>query len=372
MEVRRPDGRQAGAWWRGSRFCDIHSIMRAVVIDEYGGPDEVSVQDLPDPRPGPGEVVVRVAAAALNRLDIWTLSGSLGFPLEFPHILGADAAGEIDVLGEGVKALRRGAKVMVNPGLSCGECELCRAGEQSECPNFKLLGEHVPGTFAEKIKVPVQNVWPFPSHLPWAEAASLGITFTTAYRMLYSQGRLRPGEWALITGIGGGLALSLLQLARPVAGRIFVTSSSPDKLARAGELGADEGIDYTAEDVGKAVRRITGKRGVDAVFDSAGGPSLEANLRCLRPGGRVVIAGVTGGPQAEIDLRRIFWSQLSVIGATMGSHRDVSDMLRAVAGGRLRPMIDRTFPFERASEAFSYLESGERFGKVVLEFGSGG
>ncbi|MDQ3784179.1 MAG: zinc-binding dehydrogenase [Actinomycetota bacterium] len=346
--------------------------MKAVVIDQYGGADEVSVQDLPDPEPGPGEVVIRVAAAALNRLDLWTLSGSLGFPIDFPHVLGADAAGEIDGLGEGVNGLRRGARVMVNPGLSCGECELCRAGEQSECPDFKLLGEHVPGTFAEKIKVPVQNVFPFPSHLSWAEAASLGITFTTAYRMLFSQGHFRPGEWALITGIGGGLALSLLQLARPVAGRIFVTSSSPDKLARAGDLGADEGIDYTAEDVGKAVRRLTGKRGVDAVFDSAGGASLDANLRSVRPGGRVVIAGATGGPKAEIDLRRIFWSQLSIIGATMGSHRNVSDMLRAVAGGKLVPKVDRTFPFESASEAFSYLESQDRFGKVVLEFGSGG
>lgn len=345
--------------------------MRAVVIDEYGGPDRVSVQDLPEPEPGPGEVVVRVAAAALNRLDVWTLSGSLALPIEFPHILGADAAGEVEVLGEGVRGFRRGAKVMVNPGLSCGECELCRAGEQSECPNFKLLGEHVPGTFAEKIKVPAQNVFPFPSHLSWAEAASLGITFTTAYRMLYPQGHIRSGEWVLITGIGGGLALSLFQLARPVAGRIFVTSSSPDKLARAAELGADEGIDYTAEDVGKALRRLTGRRGVDAVFDSAGGASLDANLRCLRPGGRLVIAGVTSGPKAEIDLRRIFWSQLSVIGATMGSHRDVSDMLRAVAGGVVHPIVDRTFPSERASDAFSYLESQDRFGKVVLEFGSG-
>ncbi|MDQ3752012.1 MAG: zinc-binding dehydrogenase [Actinomycetota bacterium] len=346
--------------------------MKAVIIEEYGGADKVSVRDLPEPEPGPGEVVVSVAAAALNRLDVWTLGGSLGLPLEFPHVLGADAAGEIDGVGEGVKGLRRGAKVMVNPGLSCGECELCRAGEQSQCPNFKLLGEHVPGTFAEKIKVPVQNVFPFPSHLLWAEAASLGITFTTAYRMLYSQAKFRPGEWALITGIGGGLALSLLQLARPVAGRIFVTSSSGGKLAKAAELGADEGIDYTSEDVAKAVRRLTGKRGVDAVFDSAGGPSLDANLRSLRPGGRVVLAGVTGGPRTEIDLRRVFWSQLSVIGATMGSHKDVSDMLRTVAGDKLRPKVDRTFPFERASEAFSYLESQDRFGKVVLEFVRGG
>lgn len=343
-----------------------------MVINEYGGPEKVSVQDLPEPQPGPGEVVVRVFAAALNRLDSWTLSGSLKLPIEFPHVLGADAAGEIDEVGAGVRGLRQGARVIVNPGLSCGECELCRAGEQSECPNFKLLGEHVPGSFAERIVIPAHNVFPFPSHLTWPEAASLGITFTTAYRMLFPQGRFRPGEWALITGIGGGLALSLLQLARPVAGRIFVTSSSRDKLTRAQDLGADEGIDYTAEDVGKAVRRLTGKRGVDAVFDSAGGPSLDANLRCLRPGGRVVIAGVTGGPTTEIDLRRVFWSQLSIIGATMGSHRDVSDMLRAVAGAKLHPKVDRTFPVEMASEAFSYLESQDRFGKVVLDFGSRG
>lgn len=354
--------------WRVPVFWVIHSSMKAVVIDEYGGPEKISVEDLPEPRPGSGEVVVRVAAAALNRLDVWTLSGSLGLPIEFPHILGADAAGVIDEVGPGVRGLRKGAEVMVNPGLSCGECELCRAGEQSECPHFKILGEHVPGTFAEKIAVPAQNVFPFPSHLSWPEAASLGITFTTAYRMLFAQGRFLPGEWALITGIGGGLALSLLQLVRPVAGRVFVTSSSSHKLAGATDLGADEGIDYTAEDVGKAVRRLTGKRGVDAVFDSAGGASLDANLRCLRPGGRLVIAGVTGGPRTEIDLRRIFWSQLSIIGATMGSHRDVSDMLRAVAGSRLHPKVDRTFPFDAAPEAFAYLESQDRFGKVVLAF----
>ena len=360
------------ARWRRPWFCDIHAGMRVVAITEYGGPEKISVQVLPEPEPGPGEVVVRVVAAALNRLDLWTSSGSLGLPIEFPHILGADAAGEIDRVGPEVRGLSKGAGVMVNPGLSCGGCERCRAGEQSECPAFKLLGEHLPGTFAEKIVLPAHNVFPFPSHLSWPEAGSLGITFTTAYRMLFSQARFRPGEWALITGIGGGLALSLLQLARPVAGRIFVTSSSPDKLARAADLGADEGIDYTAEDVGKAVRRLTGKRGVDAVFDSAGGASLDANLRCLRPGGRVVIAGVTGGPKAEIDLRRIFWSQLSILGATMGSHKDVSDMLRAVAGTKLHPTVDRVFPFEKASEAFSYLESQERFGKVVLEFGSQG
>lgn len=341
--------------------------MRAATINGYGGVDQISVGDIPEPEPGPGEVVVSVRAASLNRLDFWTLTGALGLDLEWPHVLGADAAGEISAVGPGVQGLRTGMKVMVNPGISCRMCERCRAGEHSECIRFRILGEHLPGTFAEKVRVPEHNVYPFPAQLSWSEAASLGITFTTAYRMLFSRAGMRPGDWLLITGIGGGLALSLLQLARPIAGRIFVTSSSPQKLAKAMELGADDGIDYSSEDVGAAVRRLTGKRGVDIVADSAGGPSLESCVRALTPGGSVVIAGATSTPKAEIDLRRVFWSQASVIGSTMGSDKDVADMLRAIAGARLRPIVDRTMPLDRAADAVEHLESPDRFGKVVLE-----
>jgi NADPH:quinone reductase-like Zn-dependent oxidoreductase len=339
--------------------------MRAAAIRRFGGPDVVEVIDLPDPSPGPGEVVVSMRAAALNHLDLWTVSGAIAEPA-LPHVLGADGAGEIAAAGDGVTGIRTGDRVIVNPAISCGRCERCRAGEQSECATFRMIGEHLPGTFADAIVVPAENVFPFPGHLSFEEAAALGVTFITAYRMLFTRGRLRAGEWVLITGIGGGLALSLLQLCRPIAGRVIVTSSSQSKIDRAIALGADDGVDYRAEDVGKAVRRLTGKRGVDLVVDSAGGPTLDASLRSLRSGGRVVISGATAGAASEINVRRLFWNQLSVIGSTMGSVADVSDMLRAVAGARLRPVIDRTFRLEEAGDALRHLESGEHFGKVVL------
>jgi NADPH:quinone reductase-like Zn-dependent oxidoreductase len=230
-----------------------------------------------------------------------------------------------------------------------------------------MLGEHVPGTFAEAVKVPASNVFPIPNHLSAAEAAALGVTFFTAYRMLFVRGRMRPGEWVLITGIGGGLAQSLFQLVRPVAGRVFVTSSSDDKIRRAIEMGADDGVNYSGEDIGRAIRKLTAKRGVDAVFDSAGGPALDPLLRALRKGGRLVVAGATAGSRGEVDVRRLFWNQLEIIGSTMGSNAEVSDLLRMVSGTRLRPLVDRTLPLADGREALARLEQGDHFGKIVLK-----
>ncbi len=340
--------------------------MKALAIDGYGF-DHVGLRDLPDPEPGPREVVVRVEAAALNHLDLWTLTGALEIEHHFPHVLGADGAGRIESLGEEVRGFRIGDPVVIDPGMSCGACELCRAGEQSTCTKFRMLGEHVDGTFAHRIKVPQGNVYPFPRHLSFAEAAALGVTFITAYRMLFTRGGLQPGEWVLITGVGGGLALSLLQLALPVAGRVFVTSSTQDKIERALALGAEAGVNYVDDDVGRWVRKVTAKRGVDLVVDSAGGKALESGIRALRKGGRLVNAGATAGSIAELDVRRLFWNQLSVIGSTMGSATDVADMLRAVSGMKIRPLVDRSFPLEEGLTALRHLESPERFGKVVLE-----
>jgi NADPH:quinone reductase-like Zn-dependent oxidoreductase len=343
--------------------------MRALAIDGYGF-DHVGVVEVEEPEPGAGEVVVDIKAAALNHLDLFTLSGALKIEHHFPHTLGADGAGVIAAVGEGVRGIKTGQPVIINPGLSCRACEYCRAGQQSLCNKFSLLGEHVNGTIADKALVPGTNVFPFPASLSYVQAAALGVTAITAYRMLFTRARMRPGEWLLITGIGGGLAMSLFQFAKPVAGRLFVTSSSDDKLKRALSLGADVAINYTDEDFAKAVRGQTGKRGVDLVADSAGGPGLEGALRSLRKGGRVIVAGATAGPKAEIDMRRVFWNQLSVIGSTMGSDSDVSDMLRMVAGTGLVPNVDSTFSIERGKDALEYLESQEQFGKVVITMGT--
>jgi NADPH:quinone reductase-like Zn-dependent oxidoreductase len=330
------------------------------------GLHQVRLVELTDPKPGTGEVRVRVRAAALNHVDIWTLSGTLKVEHHFPHVLGADGAGEVDALGEGVADVIPGAEVLVNPGLSCSKCEFCRAGEQSLCTSFRVLGEHVHGTFADYVVLPAANIYPIPRELSMQEAAALGVTFTTAYRMLYTRGRLQPGEWVLITGIGGGLALALLRLALPVAGKVFVTSSSDDKIRRAVKLGADAGVNYSDEDVGVAIRRLTGKRGVDLAVDSAGAPALDPALRSLRKGGRLVVAGATAGPVTEIDVRRLFWNQIEVLGSTVGSDTDFSNMLRLVGGSGIRPVIDREFPLADGRAALEYLQGQRQFGKVIL------
>jgi NADPH:quinone reductase-like Zn-dependent oxidoreductase len=339
--------------------------MKALAMNGYGL-DQVGLVELPSPDPGPGEVLVRVHAAALNHLDLWTSSGSLKIEHRFPHVLGADGAGEVEALGEGSGGVVRGAAVLINPGLSCGKCVFCRSGEQSLCTSFRLLGEHIDGTFAELVVVPAGNVYAVPEQLSMKEAAVLGVTFATAYRMLFTRGRLQPGESVLITGVGGGLAQSLLQLARPVAGRMFVTSSSDDRIRRAMNLGADAGVNYLEEDVGVAIRRLTGKAGVDLAVDSAGAPALDPTLRSLRKGGRLVVAGATAGAVAELDIRRLFWNQIEVVGSTMAADSDFANMLSFIKGRKIRPAIDREFSFEDGRSALQYLEDHRQFGKVIL------
>ncbi len=342
--------------------------MKAVFFTAHGGNEVLTVGERPDPSPGPGEVLVRIEAAALNRLDIFVRDGIPGVPIALPHVPGADGAGVVEALGPGVSGPAPGTRVLLQPGLSCGTCEFCLKGERSLCVRFGILGEHVPGTFAERIAVPRANVFPAPARLSSEKAAAFPLAGLTAWRLLVTRAALRPGETVLIHGVGGGVSTFAIQVAKLCgASRVFVTSSSPEKLARAKELGADEAIDYTKADVGKSVRDMTGKRGVDVVVDSVGAATWRHSLTAAAKGGRIVTCGATSGPAPPENINVIFWKQLSILGSTMGTDAEFVAMLAAVAAGRLEPVVDTVFPIADVRKAYERMASGEAFGKIVLK-----
>ena len=345
--------------------------MKAVAIRAGGGPEVVRIEDLPPPRAAAGEVVIEVRAAALNHLDIWVRSGRRGAGQAGPHILGSDAAGVVAEVGPGAESARVGQEVILNPALSCGRCEWCLRGEHSECAAFTLVGLGRPGTFAERVAVPAASVFAKPAHLSLEEAAALPLAYLTAWRMLMTRAELRPGETVLIHGIGGGVALAGLQIARLAGASCIVTSSSDEKLRRARDLGAEAGVNYRATaDVAEAVRGLTGGRGVDVVMDTVGAATWPADFAAVRRGGRIVLCGVTTGAAAETPLQPLYWNQITILGSTMGSHEDFRLMLRAVAAAGMKPVIDSRLPLDRALEAMARMESGRQFGKIVLRVGA--
>lgn len=333
--------------------------MRALTISAHGGPERLELRDdLPVPVPGPGELRIRVLAASLNHLDLFVLEGLPGVTISPPWIMGADAVGVID----GTDDL-----VVINPGLSDGTCEYCLRGEQSLCVKFRLLGEHAPGTIAEYIVVPERNVARIPRNTPIPQAAAFTLSNLTAWRMLVTRARLSATDEVLIQGIGGGVALSALQIARQIgAARIWVTSSSDEKLARARELGADETINYTTTDVAREIRARTGKRGVDVVVDSVGQASWQSSLGALGKFGRLVTCGATSGPMVTTDARRLFWNQWTILGSTMGNDTEFAAVTDELREGRLLPPVDSVFDITQGSEAFRRLASGAQFGKIVV------
>lgn len=328
----------------------------------------MSVQTLPDPVPGPGEALLEIRAAALNHLDLYARAHHAANPEAQDQIIGSDAAGVVAALGPEVDTLEVGAEVVLNPGLGCGQCEFCMRGQQSECPRFDIVGRGRPGTFAERIAVPAANLHPKPAHLSFAQGAALCLDHLTAWRMLMTRGDLRVGDSVLVHGIGGGAALASLQLARLLDAMVIVTSSSDEKLLRADELGAHLGINYRDQDnVAEIVRKITDGRGVDLVIDSVGAATWPTSIAAARNGGRVVVCGATTGAEGVVSIREVFWRQISILGSTMGSDKDFRDMLSAVEGHALEPVIDSTWPLAEAGAALDRLESGEQFGKIVLE-----
>jgi len=343
-------------------------LMKAVTIREHGGPDVVRVEDIPEPEFSDEEVLVDVRSAGLNHLDIWVRKGGRRSKLTGPHVLGSDAAGVIVAAGERVEGVGVGEEVIVNPGLSCNTCGYCRRGEQSECPSFGILGLSRQGTFAELVAVPARNVAPKPAHLNFNEAGVFVLAQLTAWRMLMTRAELKPGQKVLVHGIGGGVALCALQLAKLAGAEVVVTSSSDGKLERSKSLGADHTINYkTVDDVAKCVKDLTNGAGVDIVIDTAGAATWPVDFSAVRRGGKVVLCGVTTGAEATTNLQALYWNQLTIMGSTMGSDEDFRQMVDAVAAAELKPVIDSVLPLEDARDAMSKMEKAEQFGKIVLE-----
>jgi len=343
--------------------------MKAVTIHRHGEPEEIRLDEVPKPRSGANEVVIRLMAASLNHLDIWVRKGIPGLKFSFPHIMGSDGAGIVDRTGKGVKWLRKGDRVLIDPGISCGRCEFCERGEQSECVSFGLLGEHIHGTFAEYVGVPVENVHPIPSHLSFEEAAALPLVFLTAWRMLVTRAQLKAGEDLLVIGIGGGVASAALQIGLAMGVRVIATSGDPKKVKQALELGAHHAFNHNDRDIAEEARKATGNRGADVCAETVGAATWSKSLQALAKGGRLVTCGATTGPMGETDIRRVFWNQLTILGSTMGSRSDCREMLRFVERTGIRPIIDSTYPLEKARAAHERLMRREQFGKIVLTIG---
>jgi NADPH:quinone reductase-like Zn-dependent oxidoreductase len=340
--------------------------MKAAVIEKHGELDELHVADVPEPHAARGEAVVNLRAAGMNHLDIWIRKGGRG-AIPMPHILGSDGAGVVAAVGPEVKGLREGDEVMIYPGLWCGRCPQCESGQQSECAEFALIGASVPGTFARKIALPEQNCFRKPAYLSWTEAAALPVAYLTAWRMLTSRARLVPGETVLIHGIGGGVAVAALQLAKRIGAEVVVTSSSDEKLAKARALGADHAINYAkVPDVAKAILDALHGSRVDVVVDTVGTATWPVGPQVLRKGGRMVSCGVTTGAAAEMDIRAVYSGQLTIMGSTLGSVPEFRQLLRACQAWEFRPLIDSTFPLAQAREAQGKMEHGQQFGKIVL------
>ncbi|MFQ5524840.1 MAG: zinc-binding dehydrogenase [Thermoanaerobaculia bacterium] len=341
--------------------------MKAFRIEKHGGPEVLRWVDEPTPEPAADEVLVRVRACALNRLDLWVRNGVEGHKFPLPLIPGSEVAGEIAAVGSAVEGLEVGADTLVAPGVSCGVCDRCADGDDMLCSRYGILGEHRDGGYAEYLSVPRRNILPLPKGLTHAEAAAIPLVFLTAWHMLAERARLQPLEDILVHAAGSGVSSAGIQIAKLLGARhIFATASSEDKLERARALGATHTIDYTNEDFAQVVREATGGKGVEVVLDHVGGRTFEDSFKAMAWAGRIVICGSTTDHLARINLRAVFYKSLSVLGSTMGRQSELRHLLRFVEGGQLAPVIDRTVPLAHAPEAQRMLEAREVFGKIVL------
>jgi NADPH:quinone reductase-like Zn-dependent oxidoreductase len=340
--------------------------MRAVLFHQHGGPEVLEAAEFPRPEPREGELLIRLKAAALNRLDLWVRQGWPGIRLALPHIPGADGAGAVEAAGAGVEGWLPGDRVVINSNLGCGQCEFCTAGEDNRCRNWQLLGETRPGTYAEYVCVPAGNVLRLPDGFDEQKAAAAALVYHTAWHSLINRANLRPGESVLVVGAAGGVNTASIQIAKLAGAQVYVVGAGKEKLELAAAQGADELIDRNQEpDWSKSVYRLTGKRGVDIVVDNVG-TTFPLSFRAARKGGKILTVGNTGGPKFEIDNRFIFGKHLSIIGSTMGTQTDFARVMELVFSGKLDPVLDVSFPLSEARQAHERLEKGEQLGKITL------
>jgi NADPH:quinone reductase-like Zn-dependent oxidoreductase len=340
--------------------------MKALYFDEHGELDVVKFGDVPDPKPGPGEVLVRVRACALNFLDIWVRRGWPGLKLEMPHWCGADVAGEIVELGENVADWQAGQRVVVDPGVNLFEDEYTRRGRDSVSPGYHILGEHRRGGAAQYLAISARNLAAMPDDMDFPQAAAPLLVSLTAWRMLMHQAGLRAGETVLVVGAGGGVNSVAIQIAKLAGAFVYTVASNSDKAEQARQLGADVVLDRSQVNWGKEIFKLTSRRGVDVVVDNVGKATINTSMQAVARGGRIVIVGNTSGPQAEIDIRFIFGKQISLIGSTMGSHQDFRDVINLLWAGKIKPVVHQILPLSEGREAYKMMQEGKQFGKIVL------
>jgi len=341
-------------------------FMKAIVFSTHGGPDVLKYIDALDPVLRPNEVLVRVKACALNHLDLWVRRGIPGVPIPLPHIPGSDISGEIAQIGADVSTVRVGQKVVLAPLVSCGKCTACVAGLDNHCRQAANLGYMIDGGCAEFVRAPEINCLPYPENLSFEEAASIPLVFQTAWHMLLARAELQPGEDVLVLGAGSGVGSAAIQIAKFFGARVIATAGTDEKLQKAKQLGADYLINHKTQKIRDEVRRLTNKRGVDVVFEHVGTATWDDSLASLAVGGRLVTCGATTGYDAKVDLRFLFTRQLSLLGSYMGTKSELQTVMKLVAAGKLKPIVDRVFPLAEAAAAHAYLESSSQFGKVVL------
>jgi len=345
--------------------------MKAILFHKHGGPEVLECADFPTPEPGPGEALIKLEAAALNRLDLWVREGWPGIKLDYPHIPGADGAGVIDALSPDVGEAGGGGweigdRVVINSNMGCGTCEFCREGRDNLCQNWHLLGETIRGTYAEYVVVPIRQLHPMPKDFDATTAAAAALVYHTAWHSLIARGKLKMGEKVLIVGASGGVNTACIQIAKLTGALVYVVGSGENKLTIAESLGADYLIDRSKEeDWSKAIYRMTDRRGVDVVVDNVG-TTFPLSFRAARKGGRILTVGNTGGARFEVDNRFVFGKHLTIIGSSMGTLEDFATVMDLVFAGKLTVAMDKTFPLEEAAAAQTRLESGEQLGKITL------